>query len=213
MFVAVALPTADGHVERKSYPYWSWVKCLMCQKERPPRCHHCTLCGMCVLKRDHHCYMTGACIGVNNQRFFLVFLVWGLLLTVFGTVHMLPYTFYHVVPEYNISYFDFLPPVSLVRGLLGYVSPVIALLALLFWMLLFFVVVVTVMLGNFIRMFLAGNTSFERDNGIKVTNTRSPSGKLRAVFGDYWWVNFLVPTYPWIGPQEDVVFWPRIKPY
>ncbi|XP_076450156.1 uncharacterized protein LOC143286469 [Babylonia areolata] len=212
MWVAVALPTANGHVERRPFSYWSWVKCLMCHRERPPRCHHCTLCGVCVLKRDHHCYLTGACVGVNNHRFFLVFLFWGVLLTAFGTAHMLPYTFLHVVPHYNVSVLDFIPPVALLRGLLGYVHLVIPVLSLLFWLLLFFLVFASGMLVHFAFQLGTGRTSFERDHGIKVTDTRPLSGKLRSVFGDHWWLNFVLPTYPWFKPEEDAVLWPDIKP-
>ena len=214
MLVATSLPTAEGHVERKSFPYWSWAPCLMCQRLRPPRCHHCTLCKQCVLKRDHHCYMTGTCIGVNNQRFFFAFLFWASLLTTFATVHMLPYTYYHVMtdPDYNVSILDFAPPVALIRGLLGYTSLIIFVLCLLFWGLLLFNVFSFTMLFGFVHLVVKGKTSFERENGIKVLDTRSLGGKLHSVFGDCWWLSLLVPTYPWVRHTEDAILWPHIKP-
>jgi hypothetical protein len=32
--------------------------CKKCSAEKPPRCHHCSQCGCCVLKFDHHCVST-----------------------------------------------------------------------------------------------------------------------------------------------------------
>ncbi|NWU14676.1 ZDH15 Palmitoyltransferase, partial [Cephalopterus ornatus] len=29
--------------------------CDRCQLIKPDRCHHCSVCAMCVLKMDHHC--------------------------------------------------------------------------------------------------------------------------------------------------------------
>ncbi|XP_010018374.1 PREDICTED: palmitoyltransferase ZDHHC15-like, partial [Nestor notabilis] len=29
--------------------------CDRCQLIKPDRCHHCTVCAICVLKMDHHC--------------------------------------------------------------------------------------------------------------------------------------------------------------
>ena len=31
------------------------MECIVIQK--PPRAHHCSLCGTCTLKMDHHCFV------------------------------------------------------------------------------------------------------------------------------------------------------------
>ncbi|OSD00059.1 zf-DHHC-domain-containing protein [Trametes coccinea BRFM310] len=49
---------------------------------KPMRAHHCRACGTCVLKYDHHCPWIGQCVGARNHRFFLIFLFWGFLFSV-----------------------------------------------------------------------------------------------------------------------------------
>ena len=53
--------------------------CSKCNLKRPPRTHHCSVCGRCVLRMDHHCPFIGNCVGLYNHRFFLQFLVYGAL--------------------------------------------------------------------------------------------------------------------------------------
>lgn len=50
---------------------------------KPMRSHHCSACGTCVLKYDHHCPWIGQCVGAHNQKFFINFLQWASLFTLF----------------------------------------------------------------------------------------------------------------------------------
>ncbi|EGF99808.1 uncharacterized protein MELLADRAFT_94100 [Melampsora larici-populina 98AG31] len=58
------------------------TKCLMTHPElsipplKPPRAHHCRICGVCWLKYDHHCPWINQCVGLHNERYFLLFLVY-----------------------------------------------------------------------------------------------------------------------------------------
>ncbi|CBI29012.3 unnamed protein product, partial [Vitis vinifera] len=36
--------------------------CQKCNLFKPPRCHHCFVCGRCILKMDHHCVWVVKCI-------------------------------------------------------------------------------------------------------------------------------------------------------
>nr|XP_055054881.1 palmitoyltransferase ZDHHC15A isoform X1 [Misgurnus anguillicaudatus] len=53
--------------------------CHHCQLIKPDRCHHCSVCQMCVLKMDHHCPWLNNCIGFSNYKFFMLFLLYSFL--------------------------------------------------------------------------------------------------------------------------------------
>ena len=64
-----------------------WTKrCDLCNEVRPARAYHCNICQECTLVKDHHCHFVNNCIGLENQRYFLLFLFYsqmGLLYTLF----------------------------------------------------------------------------------------------------------------------------------
>lgn len=47
--------------------------CDTCECYKPPRAHHCSDCGRCVLWMDHHCPWTGTCVGAANMQAFVLF--------------------------------------------------------------------------------------------------------------------------------------------
>ncbi|KAE8242220.1 hypothetical protein A4X06_0g7115 [Tilletia controversa] len=48
--------------------------CNKCSGPKPDRAHHCSTCGVCVLRMDHHCPWLGGCIGLRNHKAFFLFL-------------------------------------------------------------------------------------------------------------------------------------------
>ena len=40
---------------KPSDPRYYAKECYKCKNFKPPRAHHCSACGRCVIKMDHHC--------------------------------------------------------------------------------------------------------------------------------------------------------------
>lgn len=53
--------------------------CEKCQVVKPDRAHHCSVCGVCVLKMDHHCPWVNNCVSFTNYKFFILFLGYAFL--------------------------------------------------------------------------------------------------------------------------------------
>ena len=53
----------------------NWRYCMKCSSIRPPRAHHCSMCGRCIMRMDHHCPWVGNCVGLYNHKYFLMFLL------------------------------------------------------------------------------------------------------------------------------------------
>jgi hypothetical protein len=60
--------------------------CSICQHYKPPRTHHCKICNRCVLKMDHHCPWLNNCIGFFNQKYYLLFLLYFVLHSIFASI-------------------------------------------------------------------------------------------------------------------------------
>lgn len=54
----------------------SFRVCKTCKILKPPRSHHCSICGKCVMRMDHHCPWTGNCIGLKTHKYFICYLFW-----------------------------------------------------------------------------------------------------------------------------------------
>lgn len=190
-------------------PYWSWRYCSICDKPRPPRCHHCSLCNRCSLKRDHHCYFSRNCVGYRNLRHYTVMVFWSCVSSIFAFVHALPFVMLEVLP--NAGYVDIVPFVAFIRWCFGYAHFRVGIVILATWMLSLFIMFTTFMLSDVCKCIVQGKTSFEIDNKITIRDSRSLGRKLRAVFGDFWLFNFLLPMHWRFHPEEDPVHWPTIS--
>jgi palmitoyltransferase len=57
-------------------PGVSYRWCRECNCIKPPRCHHDSITGKCVLDMDHFCPWMANCVGYGNYRYFLLFMIY-----------------------------------------------------------------------------------------------------------------------------------------
>ncbi|CAH1965213.1 unnamed protein product [Acanthoscelides obtectus] len=65
--------------------------CEKCRIIKPDRAHHCSVCGVCVLKMDHHCPWINNCVSFTNYKFFVLFLGYALAYCLYISLTSLPY--------------------------------------------------------------------------------------------------------------------------
>ena len=57
--------------------------CRKCMVFKPDRAHHCTPCGRCISKMDHHCHWVSNCVAYDNYKYFIQFLSYTVMLTIY----------------------------------------------------------------------------------------------------------------------------------
>ncbi|GFO05961.1 palmitoyltransferase [Plakobranchus ocellatus] len=193
----------------KDWDIWSY--CRTCCSFSPPRCHHCPLCNKCILKRHHHCFFTGVCIGAANERHFIAFMFWGMFVTVYGTAHMLPYAFGHLINSGQATHWDLIPFVVLYRIVFGYTHPTMFVLCLTFWCVNAFTVLAVTVFYRTAKLTVLGLTETEYLKNVNIVDSRRLPERLRHIMGENWVYNFILPFRRDTLLKEDAVNWPCIK--
>lgn len=169
-----------------------WHYCYWCQAYSPSRSHHCPLCNFCVIRRDHHCYFTGKCIGLQNHRYFIMFLVYALIGSVYGFVLSVMFTI-HANDSLSVWMFvSFVLPVLVATlGQLP-VNPIVAFLTSCS------IATTLATLGYLLLQlvcFRKGQTYFEWRRKVLIYD-KGWIGNLKELFGSNMWLIWIAPFVP-----------------
>jgi hypothetical protein len=63
-----------------------YPRCMKCGLPKPPRCHHCSKCGGCILFMDHHCLLIDNCLGYRNFKCFILVFFYGAAASAWGSL-------------------------------------------------------------------------------------------------------------------------------
>ncbi|XP_038689291.1 probable protein S-acyltransferase 15 [Tripterygium wilfordii] len=68
-------------------------QCDKCHAFKPPRAHHCRVCGRCVLRMDHHCIWINNCVGFWNYKAFFTLVLYATIGSIYSTVMLISCAF------------------------------------------------------------------------------------------------------------------------
>jgi palmitoyltransferase len=179
-----------------------WQFCDVCECFTPPRSWHCNTCDICILKRDHHCHFTASCIGHNNQRYFIMFLL-------YFTFSCAYCTFYNTYFLWTSSSFQ-----SYV-ALLKLVFPLAVLVTGLdysmeqYYRLICVLTIIGLLTGLCLSIYhgdnlLKGRVIHERVKNISTYDAGCVVDNLKMVFGNRWYLTWFWPFVTSELPHDGI---------
>lgn len=174
----------------------NWKFCSLCDHYAPPRSRHCPFCQRCILRHDHHCLFTGCCIGLYNQRYFIVFCVYGWI----GSFKAASLTLLYLSYVRGSSLYTYLPPNAFFNLLFGDLDLSIFCIALLLYLLFTTHLACTYFMCWQLLLLARKQTANEYVKGMAPLQ-KSFRHHVKSVFGPYWLLNFIIPMF-WTNPSS-----------
>ena len=83
-------PGRTPYLDPPQVPLAELKFCEHCSQWKPPRTHHCRVCGMCIHRvrtrqMDHHCQWVNNCVAIKTHKFFLLFLLYFVVAGIMGS--------------------------------------------------------------------------------------------------------------------------------
>lgn len=189
-YVAVVLcdTSIKGRVLPGEMAQGDWHLCSVCEAVVPPRSWHCNTCNICILRRDHHCMFTSCCIGHYNYRYFLMFVFYMFVATLYATYHNTYFIFEVVEFKSILSYVNLVFPLAML-----FVQQSYAQMYLFLYLTIVIGCVFTGVLFYYhLDLMVRGLVTYEKNHKI----SKYDLGKLenvRVVFGEKWYLVWLSP--------------------
>lgn len=179
-----------------------WRFCSVCEATAPPRSWHCNICNTCILKRDHHCIFTSCCIGHYNLRYFLMFVFYIFLATIYATF----YNAYFIT-----SYVEIYNLYMLLKIFFPLAMVFVDLSMKQLYLFLFLIIVIGgvftgVLFYLHMTQMLRGMVTYEKDHKITLYD-RGTKQNIKEVFGDRWYLVWISPFIKSTLPS-DGISWP-----
>lgn len=187
-------------------PDWSY--CPSCTLNTPPRSSHCFICNKCILKRDHHCVYTGKCVGHNNQRYYMMMLIYFALGALYANYLNIEFTYEMLNSlDWRVVITFFAPVIGWV---FGFTQSLSFLTCLQCSTCVVCLMLSLAMIYYHLALILRGQTTREWRKGIRGYN-RGWRLNLLDVFGSRW---YLIWFSPWVSsplPGDGIHFVKRDK--
>lgn len=180
----------------------NWRFCAVCESTAPPRSWHCSTCNICILKRDHHCIFTSCCIGHYNLRYFLMFVFYLFIATVYAT-------FYNTY--FILNYIDFTNIYTYIRIIFPLAMVFVdwsdgQLYTFLYLIIIIGSVFTGVLLYFHLNLILRGMVTYEKHHGLNLYDM-GKKRNLQDVLGYRWYLTWISPFIASELPG-DGVNWP-----
>ncbi|CAH2991913.1 unnamed protein product [Chilo suppressalis] len=165
--------------------------CVCCKLEQPRKSFHCETCGVCILRRDHHCFFFSRCIGLNNQRYYIMYLTYISI----GLIYSTYYDYFFVSSMYD-SYDFIIALLRVFNPLVSFISTepvgIRDLYVLFFDLNVIFIFWATTVLWFHVKNMMMGITAYEHKKIIRSDMTKWNENLLN-VFGKRWYWAVLWP--------------------
>lgn len=182
-----------------------WRFCAVCEAVGPPRSWHCNTCNTCILKRDHHCIFTACCVGYHNHRYFLMFVFYLFVSTLYSFSYNNYFIWSRIEFEFPMTIIKLVFPVAIfIFGFDGSINQ--------FYLMLYIVTVIGMLFTGALffyhfNLVLNGCTSNESNKNNLIYHLGWKEN-IKDVFGEKWYWTWILPYVPSKLPQ-DGVFWKR----
>ncbi|XP_017773429.1 PREDICTED: probable palmitoyltransferase ZDHHC24 [Nicrophorus vespilloides] len=183
----------------------NWRFCSVCECIAPPRSWHCPICNTCILKRDHHCIFSGCCVGHNNSRYFIIFLIYMFIATIYAT-------------PYNICFIYNMIDISSIKSVICLIFPLAMVFVEFTWNQFFMFLVLIIIVGSAFTGFLSyyhihilckGYITPEKKMKVKIYDL-GLMDNIKVVFGERWYLTWLAPFVE-SQVKHDGINWKEIE--